>query len=145
MLKAKKALKVRTMEPVWRAADAGSNSELFNSTYDLKLPAATVGCKRPATYWLERDAAAAASKTKKAERAAEQAVELQEATEDAKTAARNRLIRTCDAFEAGRRQAGVSYAKHKALYDAVDKANIAKLKRRTLQKSLLVARLKRRQ
>jgi len=32
MLKAKRVLKVKTKEPVWRAAAAGSNATLFSST-----------------------------------------------------------------------------------------------------------------
>ena len=75
--KAKRILNVKKPEAMWRAA-AGADSRL-GSTYDLKLPQAAAGKKRPATYWADRESIAAQAKSAKADAAAAQAKESRRA------------------------------------------------------------------
>ena len=126
LIKAKRELKVKTNEAVWRHAGtskpAPAIAKVIASPYDVKLPPATAGGKRPASFWLERDEAAAAaskkaaySRSQTASLAFKAAQSRRDATTDAYVAALNgdapkpvqtRLECAYEAAEADFREAG---------------------------------------
>ena len=101
LVKAKRELKGKTKEALWRHAvssnPAPAIAKVLASPYDVKLPAATAGVKRPASFWLDRDKAAAAARKKAADArsqaaslAADAASSRVDAARDACVAALNR-------------------------------------------------------
>jgi hypothetical protein len=96
LVKARKALKVKSREALWRTAAAPSPNaaaaQVLRSVYDLMLPDATVGSKRPPSYWLDHKAAAATAKDAKA------ALERAEAAFGAAMSAGARHKQAIDAF-----------------------------------------------